>query len=240
VKYYENLLSTQITVKKLAEKGFDEGIIVISKRQTGGYGRMKRVWSSNIGGLWFSMLLKPQICSNEASKLALLLSIILKRTFETKYKIISEIKWPNDIIVCGKKLAGIIIETSIENDIINWVVVGIGININNDLPKYLEDKSVSLKKILKVRVDMIEFMTVFLSEFEREYLNFQKNGFSQFLKEYNDRIAYKYETVIINNKYSIVTGINLGINDRGGLIVKTDYGIKSVMSGTLETMKKMK
>jgi BirA family biotin operon repressor/biotin-[acetyl-CoA-carboxylase] ligase len=221
----------------LAEEGFNEGIIVVSKRQTAGYGRMKRVWSSNIGGLWFSMLLKPKIYSGEASKLALLLSIILKRILEQKYKIISEVKWPNDILVYRKKLAGIIIETSVEDGTINWIVAGVGININNDFPEYLEDSSISLKKILKIRINRAEFMTVFLAEFEKEYINFQKNGFGQFLKEYNDKIAYKGETVIVNDGYNIITGMNLGIDDIGRLIVKTGDSVKNVISGTLEVVK---
>lgn len=233
IKYYKKLPSTQLAVKKLAQKGFEEGFVVVAEKQTSGYGRIQRIWNSNIGGLWFSILLKPIIRPNEVSKLALLLSIALKRTLERKYQISSKIKWSNDVLVCDKKIAGIIVEMSAERDKINWVVAGIGVNINNDIPKDLENVAISLKDILKSETNRTEFMAEFLIDFEKLYFDFQKNGFKQFLKEYNSNLAYKNKSVSVDTGYAVTTGMNLGINEEGMLIIKTPNGFEKIMSGTL-------
>ncbi|MDR1926452.1 MAG: biotin--[acetyl-CoA-carboxylase] ligase [Endomicrobium sp.] len=238
IKCYKEIASTQTAVKKLAEKGFDEGIIIVSERQTKGYGRINRTWNSNVGGLWFSMLLKPLIRPDEVPKLTLLLSIALNRILERNYKVISQIKWPNDVIIYGKKIAGIIVEISAEQGATNWIVSGIGININNELPEDLKDTAISLKDILGTETDMAEFMAVFLIEFEKLYLDFQKNGFTQFLKEYNDKIAYKNELITIDNCCSVTIGKNFGIDEDGKLIVKTNNGFEKMMSGTLRKLEK--
>jgi BirA family biotin operon repressor/biotin-[acetyl-CoA-carboxylase] ligase len=175
LKFYKKITSTQTIAKEQANKGFHEGLIVIAEQQTKGYGRNKAIWSSNAGGLWFSMLLRPKIRPSEASKLTLLLSNALKIVLEEKYKLDSEIKWPNDVLVFGKKIAGILIEMSAEQNIINWIVAGVGININNDLPKELESTSISLKNILKKEVSRTEFIAEFLVKFENLYFNFQKD-----------------------------------------------------------------
>jgi BirA family biotin operon repressor/biotin-[acetyl-CoA-carboxylase] ligase len=232
LKYYKQLPSTQTAVKKLAEKNFDEGVVVIAGKQTNGYGRIKRRWSSNLGGLWFSMLLKPSIRPDEVSKLALLLSIALKRTLK-KYKVCSQIKWPNDIFVNSKKIAGILIEMSAEQDRLNWVVAGVGININNKLPINLTDSAICLKEVLERGLDRAEFFVEFLTEFEYVYSNFFNNGFEIFTQEYNHNIAYKNRVVVIDDGYSIVSGENLGIDIDGKLIIKTKTGLEKIMSGTL-------
>jgi BirA family biotin operon repressor/biotin-[acetyl-CoA-carboxylase] ligase len=174
IKFYKETTSTQTIAKEQADKGFHEGLIFIAEQQTKGYGRNKAIWSSNIGGLWFSMLLKPKIRVNEVSKLTLLLSNAIKIVLKEKYTVSSEIKWPNDVLVLGKKIAGVLIEMSAEQNIINWIVAGVGININNSLPKKLESTSISLKNVLKKDVSRTEFITEFLMKFDDLYLNFQK------------------------------------------------------------------
>jgi len=233
IRYYKELESTQIVIKELAEKGLDEGIVVIAKKQTGGYGRDKKKWVSNVGGLWFSILLKPLIQPNEISKLTLLLGIMLGRVFEKKYNINSEIKWPNDVLISGKKIVGIITEISVKQNKTNWVAAGIGVNINNSLPKYLENISISLKDVLKRKISRLEFISAFFNEFEDLYFDFKKNGFRNFLKEYNDKIAYKNRNIVVDNGYCVITGKNLGIDESGRLIVKTENKLEKIVSGTV-------
>jgi BirA family biotin operon repressor/biotin-[acetyl-CoA-carboxylase] ligase len=232
IKYYKELPSTQTTVKTLAQKGFDEGTVVIAEKQTNGYGRIKRVWNSNSGGLWFSILLKPFLAPEESTKLALILSIALKQTFDF-YNLDSKIKWPNDIFINNKKIAGIIIEMSAEQDIINWVVAGIGVNINNKLPEELKKMSTSLKEIINKEVNRTEFICKFFINFEKLYTSFEKEGFQQFLKEYNDNLLYKNKHVTINTGYNTITGMNFGIDENGMLIIKAKESFKKIISGTL-------
>jgi BirA family biotin operon repressor/biotin-[acetyl-CoA-carboxylase] ligase len=236
LKYYRQLPSTQTAVKRLAEKDFDEGVVVIAERQTNGYGRIKREWSSNVGGLWFSVLLKPTIRPDEVSKLALLLGIALYRTLK-KYRVDSDIKWPNDVFVNGRKIAGILVEMSAEQDRVNWVVAGVGININNKLPSKLTDISICLKDVLGRELDRAEILVEFLTEFECIYISFCNNGFEMFAQEYNCNIAYKSKAIIVDDGYSIVSGINLGIDTNGKLTIKTKTGLEKIISGTLRLKK---
>jgi BirA family biotin operon repressor/biotin-[acetyl-CoA-carboxylase] ligase len=239
IKYYKETASTQIVVKKLAERDFGEGIVVIAEKQTKGYGRIKRMWNSNEGGLWFSMLLKPVICPDESSRLSLLFSIALNRILKKKYGISSEIKWPNDILIFGKKVAGIIIEMSVEQDIINWVAAGVGVNINNSLPENLKNTSISIKEVLKREIDRAKFFAAFLTEFESLYSNFQKDGFKQFLEEYNSKVAYKDAFVTVDSGYNdIITGKNFGIDESGRLIIGTKNKLEKIISGTLRRAEK--
>ncbi|MDR1243768.1 MAG: biotin--[acetyl-CoA-carboxylase] ligase [Endomicrobium sp.] len=237
IKYYKELPSTQTTVKMLAQKGFYEGTVVIVEKQTSGYGRIKRVWASNTGGLWFSILLKPFLVPEESTKLALILSIALKQTFDL-YNIDSKIKWPNDIFINNKKIAGIIIEMSAEQDIINWIVAGIGININNELPKELKDIATSLKEIINKEIDRTEFICKFFINFEKLYTSFKEKGLKPFLKEYNANLLYKNKHVTISNGHNTITGINLGIDENGMLIVKTKDNVEKIISGTLRETQK--
>ncbi|MDR1259878.1 MAG: biotin--[acetyl-CoA-carboxylase] ligase [Endomicrobium sp.] len=236
LKYYKELDSTQIAAKKLANENFEEGIIIVAEEQNKGYGRTEKIWNSNSGGLWFSMLLRPTIHPSESSKLALILSIALNRILEKKYKIHSEIKWPNDILIREKKIAGIIIEMSTKRNIINWIVAGIGININNNLPEYLVDTAISLNKILNAKVDRSYFLSEFLIIFEDLYFDFQKNGFKQFFTEYNDKIAYKNKQIIVDDGYNTIIGKNLGIDIDGMLIVRTDNKLERITSGTVRLL----
>jgi BirA family biotin operon repressor/biotin-[acetyl-CoA-carboxylase] ligase len=239
IKYYKETTSTQNIVKELAKKNFGEGVVVIAEKQTKGYGRVKRVWNSNEGGLWFSMLLKPVMCSDESSRLSLLLGIALNRILEKNYGISSEIKWPNDILICGKKVAGIIIEMSVEQDMINWVAAGVGVNINNSLPEDLKSISISIKEVLKREIDRGEFIAAFLTEFEGLYFDFQRYGFKLFLDEYNSKIAYKGALVTVDGGYNdTITGKSFGIDENGRLIIETRNKIEKIISGTLRRAEK--
>jgi len=234
VRYYEEVESTQPVVKELAERGFGEGIIVVAERQTGSYGRFKRKWDSDTGGLWFTMLLRPAIRPCEASKLAFVFGIALRRILERKCKIASEIKWPNDIIVSDKKVAGVLIEMSAHSgSILNWIAAGIGINVNNDLPEYLEHISISLKNVLGREVDRAEFLFSFLKEFEDIYFDFQKSGFEYFWEEYNNELAYKNKIIAVENEYNTIVGENLGIDENGRLLVRTEDTVEKIVTGTV-------
>ncbi|AKL97914.1 biotin--[acetyl-CoA-carboxylase] ligase [Endomicrobium proavitum] len=231
--YYKKINSTQTKLKTIADAVAREGVIVCADVQTGGYGRMKREWSSSNGGLWFSMLLKPALRPDEVSKLALIISLALNRVFKQKYGVKTNIKWPNDILFKGRKASGILVDMSAEQDIVNWVVAGIGINVNNVLPKELKNISVSLGEILNKFVGRAQLLAQFLCVFDEIYAAFKKSGFKIFVKEYNDNIVFINESIKIDTGFDIIEGVNLGIDGDGKLILKTPKGLEKITAGTV-------
>ncbi|MDR0485438.1 MAG: biotin--[acetyl-CoA-carboxylase] ligase [Elusimicrobiota bacterium] len=183
---YKKIISTQTKGKKEAEKGAKERTIIIASRQSGGYGTRQKFWLSQKGGLWLSFILKPQIKAEKAQFLQFLLCLAMRRAlnkaFLKQLKTKFEIKPPNDILYKGKKICGILVETSIVGDIIKWAVCGIGINVNNVLPKEMQESAISLKEILKKEIDLSDLATAFFIEFFKIYGVFLKGGKSAELK----------------------------------------------------------
>ncbi|MCL2485389.1 MAG: biotin--[acetyl-CoA-carboxylase] ligase [Endomicrobia bacterium] len=233
VLHYAKIDSTQTKIKELAAENAAEGTIVAAEQQSGGYGRMKRHWSSAKGGLWFSLLLKPRMRPDETSKLALITAIALNRVLEKQYNIKSSVKWPNDILVKDKKISGIIVEMSAEQDMVNWVAAGIGINVNNILPGELKKISTTMKEILNKNIDRASLLGYFINEFDILYSDFQKNGFESYVKEYNSKTAYNGDSVTVDTGFETVKGINKGVDKHGKLIIDTKNGIVQIISGTL-------
>jgi BirA family biotin operon repressor/biotin-[acetyl-CoA-carboxylase] ligase len=227
--------STQTKIKKLAESSAG-GLVVCAEEQTEGYGRRKKSWSSNKGGLWFSFLLKPEISPNDVPKIALLISVAVNRVFERKYELNSKIKWPNDILADGKKLCGIITEMSAEDGAVNWIAAGVGINVSNALPEELVKESATIKEILKKDVRRTELLAAVLQEFDAVYEEFMKRGFASFHKEYNEKSAFINERVFIDTGFGIIKGINLGASKSGELLLKTGGGVERIISGTLRKL----
>ena len=230
--HFKKINSTQIKLKNLANDNEPEGTVIVADEQNAGYGRMMREWSSAAGGLWFSMLLKPKIAPERASLTALLIGIALNRVLEKEYGVKTKIKWPNDILFDCKKLAGIIIEMSAEQDAVNWIAAGVGVNADNILPEDLKD-AVSLSAILDKAADRAKLLAFFLSEFDGIYGEFQNSGFVGFTGEYNKNIAFLNENVTIDSGFDIIKGLNKGISEDGRLIIETNSGFEKIMSGTL-------
>jgi BirA family biotin operon repressor/biotin-[acetyl-CoA-carboxylase] ligase len=236
---YKKVSSTQDIVKNIAKKNCG-AVVVVCEQQVSGYGRFKRKWHSAKGGLWFSILLKPKVAINEFPKLSLLFAVAIKRVFCENYKIYCKIKWSNDILIYGKKISGILIESFCCNGFV-FAAVGIGININNVIDKELREFAVSLREVLGKEVNMDEFFNVLLEKIEKVYFDFEKSGFSQFVEEYNDSIAYKNEVVDIVDDIgeSKNSGVNLGIDSSAALLIETENKqIKRIISGTLRLASK--
>lgn len=232
IEYFKKTNSTQIKLKSMAANGEPEGWIIIAEEQGASYGRMNRHWSSMPGGLWFSILLRPKISPEKVPLISLLTGLSLNRVLKNNYNADSKIKWTNDILCRDKKIAGVIIEMSAEQDIVNWISVGIGVNAGNKLPDDLTDAA-ALNEILKIDIDRAELLALFLLEFERVYEVFKKTGFAEFVPEYNENIAYMDEDVTIDSGFGIINGVNKGINEDGRLVIETEKGFEKVISGTL-------
>ena len=145
ILHFKTIDSTNHFARTLIKEEIDEGSIVVADIQTSGRGRNNRLWSSPIGGLWFSVILYPDISSKKGMTVTMAASVSVADAIKKSFGLNTEIKWPNDILINGKKVCGILTEIETKNDRIFYSIVGIGINVNNDLDSELENIATSLK-----------------------------------------------------------------------------------------------
>lgn len=232
--------TTHIFAKNFARNNINDigmdGTIVVSKCQSAAIGRMGRSWASPEGGLWLSVILRPKIPLYDLSKFGLAAAVCAVKTL-SDYNIKANIKWPNDIIVNEKKIAGILMEASGETDSIDFLVLSIGINVNiniSALPTEIQKQSTSTIKELCREINLNKFLAVFLLNLEEYYIDFP-NNWSIIKKEFGryDSVLNKEVTVSTGNKS--LTGKAAGIDDDGHLILDSAEGLVNISSGEIKT-----
>ncbi len=231
--------STNIRAKQLAEFGEEEGTIIIAEKQTAGKGRMGRHWESEPGaGIYMSMVLRPDISPVYVPGITLVTALALVGAIKETCNASPLIKWPNDIVLGGKKICGILTEMSSEMDFINYVVTGIGINANNKyFPEEIEETATSLFIQTGKKTDRAQLAACTIDYFGRYYKKFEKaKSIEPFTNEYNNALANRDKEVKIlygmaENAKKTETGIARGIDKNGALIVDTKSGTRHVLSG---------
>lgn len=225
--------STQDYGRKVANAGAPEGTVVVALEQKAGKGRMRRTWSSPRGGLWFTLLLRPSVPMSELYKLTLLFGVSVARALDS-YGLKPYLKWPNDILVDGKKICGILLEISGEPDRVDYVLVGIGLNVNfssRDLPDDIHSSSTSIYDALNRRVDRADLLCRILEDSEHLYLSAIKEGFQNVINAWRLMSCTIGRTVTVQSFGTSISGRAVDIDDDGSLIVKTKEGLKKVYSG---------
>ncbi len=203
ILYHTEVGSTNEEVKKIAQKGYPEGTLVIAENQTMGKGRMGRMWLSSTRGISFSVLLKPPIPPAQTPQLSLMAAAALQQTLMKDFSIMTGIKWPNDLMIKGKKICGILTEMNGEIDRVNYVVLGVGINVNQsfeDFTTELQDEATSLKIVTGHEINRAILLQKYLDNLENFYLDYLEKGFSQ------TRDICKAESHTLNNLVSIISG----------------------------------
>ncbi len=175
--FREEVGSTMDIARELAEAGAPEGTIVFAARQTAGRGRRGRGWESPEGGAWFSLLLRPPMELCRAGCLSVLAAVACALAIRERYALPVRVKWPNDLLLDNRKLGGVLIELAAVGAHIDWLIVGIGINVNNPLPKEARLPPLSLAGALGHSIDLEEFFAVILRALARWYLRFLQEGF---------------------------------------------------------------
>lgn len=234
IHYYDVTDSTNTRAKQLAEEGSPHGTLVVADRQESGKGRRGRSWTSPGGlNIYMSILLKPEITPQSASMLTLIAALSVARALNASAGLSPRIKWPNDIILNGKKVCGILTEMSTEIEHINYIVVGIGINVGNTkFPEDIASMATSLflegcKKIK--RTELIENVC---EQFECCFDIFQKTmDLSPIRQEYQNLLVNRGRNVRVLDPKEPFEGTALGITDTGELIVDTKEGQKLVSAG---------
>ncbi|MBU1062488.1 MAG: biotin--[acetyl-CoA-carboxylase] ligase [Candidatus Omnitrophica bacterium] len=229
---YKEIGSTNDIAYSLATQGEKEGSIVIAEYQTKGRGRLGRKWiSPRAKGVYFSVILRPDILPKDISVITLISSLSVAKTIRDLTNLAAFIKWPNDVLINKQKVCGILTELNGETDKINFVIVGIGINVNAKkelLPK--EATSLSVEK--EGLISRLEFVKMLLRNLDVYYKIFNKGRIDQILKEYKRLSAILDRRVRVNYHNSSVSGHAIDVDKEGALILRLDSGFhERVLAG---------
>ncbi len=233
IVYKDFVKSTNELAKRLAYQGAAEGTVVVAEEQTGGKGRLERsFFSPKEKGIWFSVILRPPYLPKDTPKFTLMAAVAVVKAIE-RFNLRAGIKWPNDIMYNGRKLVGILTEMSAEIGHLNYIVVGIGINVNvkrEEFPESIREIAASLSEMNGENLNRIEIFRAILEEFDNLYV---ENNFEEVFKiwrQYNITLGEKV-TVFSAESGEIFTGTAIDITEDGALAVETGGEKKIVYAG---------
>jgi BirA family biotin operon repressor/biotin-[acetyl-CoA-carboxylase] ligase len=228
IHYFPEIGSTMDAARELAKKGAGEGTIVIAEAQTCGRGRLSREWLSPEGGIYFTLVLRPRISPAYAPRINLMVAVAVAATIRKLLGLKAELKWPNDVLIEGRKVCGILAEMDAEMDVINFVNVGIGINANTSIPQF-EKTATSLKDVLGREISRKDFLRALLVEIERRRPLLMK---ADLLEEWKKLSATLKKDVRIMSLGEEVIGQAIDIDATGALILKgKDGSLRTVLVG---------
>ena len=235
VLYFDTIDSTNTKAQELAEKGYPSGTLVVADKQESGKGRRGRSWVSPSGtGIFMTLMIKPDINPNNASMLTLVAALAVAKAITSVTGEEAMIKWPNDIVVNGKKVCGILTEMNAQFDYINHIVVGIGINVHNEsFPEEISQMASSLMiEAGGKRFHRAQIIAETMSYFEQYYDTFlQTQDLSALVREYDKLLVNRNKSVRVLDPKEPFDGKAMGITPKGELIVDTWESRKLVSSG---------
>ena len=241
IQVFEKTTSTNDVIEKLARDGVREGAVVFAESQTKGRGRLGRVWLSPARkGLWFSILLRPELRPQAATQLTIASATALRRAIQAVTRLSPEIKWPNDLLIGGKKVAGILTEMSAEVDRVRHIILGIGVDVNlapNEFPAELRKIATSLRIEAGEEISRSELATAILRELDVDYARIGAGKFSQVADEWEAGCATIGKNVSVQTGVQRIRGRAEALDDDGALLVRTEHGhLERVIGGdvTLE------
>lgn len=233
--YLPEVDSTNNRAKDLACAGAPEGTVVLAERQTGGRGRLGRSWHSPQGGLWFSVILRPDLPPLRAPEATFMAAVAVTDALHAFSVPAVGIKWPNDLVVEGRKLGGILTELAAEAERLEWLVIGIGLNVNiaeNAFPPSLRGTSASISSLLGRPVDRAGLLAAILGSLERWYRTWLAEGFGPVIAAWRERQQCLGRRVRIVTGGRAWHGRALAVDDEGALIVERAPGVvQRVLSG---------
>ena len=236
IHHFETLDSTNSRAYQLALAGAGEGELVIAESQSKGRGRLGREWfSPPFLNLYLSVILRPNIPPQQASLITLMAAVATSDAIEKFSGLHPSIKWPNDILMGNRKLAGLLNEIHSETDRIHFVILGMGINLNVDkgkMPREIQRLATSLKEEMGETVSRKNFLQCLLSEVEKWYSVFLRKGGGAILKAWRERARIEGKTVKVTSFGETLVGTAVGVDSDGALILKTRNGErKRVVAG---------
>lgn len=243
IHFFKEVDSTNDVARELAMEGAEEGTIVVAESQRSGKGRRGKKWISPSGGVWMTIILRPDIEPVKAPQLTLVTGVAVAETLDQECGLNIGIKWPNDILIGDKKVSGILTEVETKKREVEFVLVGIGIDLNMDVsifPPNLRGGATSLKAELEREIQGAELVQRFLQRFEALYNQFNDGEFRKILTQWRKLSSTIGTYVEVHKKGRTVYGEAVGVNKDGKLILELDDGtLRKVVSGEcLHTKKK--
>lgn len=220
--------STNEWAKQLAISGANEGTITIAAIQSSGRGRLRRRWASPIGGLWFSIILRPKMRPADVPKLTVLAGLSAAEILKRLYGLRIETKWPNDILVNGRKIGGILGEANSKGERVNFAILGIGINANFDayksLPDSIASNATSIETELGRKIRLEDLLGALLERLETDYAAYMKSGFANTLAAWKKHASFLGREVRVIDQGKSVTGVAEDVDEEGRLIIRLKNG----------------
>lgn len=242
IRVFEQTTSTNDVVEKLARDGVKEGVVVFAESQSKGRGRLGRVWTSPARkGLWFSVLLRPDLRPQETTQLTVAAATALWRAIHTETGLSPEIKWPNDILIRGKKVVGILTELSAELDRVKHVTLGVGVDVNltaNEFPAELRKIATSLRIEAGEPISRPDLATAILRELDRDYGRVCSGKFAELADEWEEHCSTIGQQVVISMGDRKLRGRAESLDDDGALVLRTEHGrLERVIGGDVTVEK---
>ncbi|MFN3921334.1 MAG: biotin--[acetyl-CoA-carboxylase] ligase [Caldimicrobium sp.] len=226
VFYFLSTTSTMDIAKELAEK--EKKAIVIAERQSKGRGRLGRVWESELGGLWFTLILRYPIPLKEVFLLTYLSAVSAALAINKTYNLEAKVKWPNDVLLLEKKVAGILLEIKAEVDLLLYALIGIGVNVNNEVSsKDFLYPAISISEVLNQKVSRLPLLENFLQYFEELLLN--KDQILPIWRTLSDTLGKKVKVL---SSERVFIGKAIDVDNEGALLLQSEEGkIERIFSG---------
>ncbi len=240
IYYFDTIDSTQNFALKLSQKPYENGSVVIAERQTKGRGRLNRKWASPRGGIWMSVLLRPNFELAQTSLFPMISSLALSIAIEKILKIKPELKWPNDVTLKGKKVAGILIDVAIESNKIDYLIIGVGVNFRIQPSKISKlvmnsQKYNGITTLVKEKQDgnPVELVQQFLFELEQMYNKVISNSNVEIRKKWIKRSSTIGKNVTTTTTAGLLRGKAIGIDETGALLLSNKGKIHRILAGDI-------
>jgi BirA family biotin operon repressor/biotin-[acetyl-CoA-carboxylase] ligase len=228
IQVFQETTSTNDVIEKLARDGVPEGVVVFAESQSKGRGRLGRKWISPAKkGLWFSVLLRPKLPPRQATQLTVAFGVALRRALAEHSGLRPEIKWPNDILVGGRKVAGILTELSAELDRLRYAILGIGVDVNlqpGDFPPELRKTATSLKSELGKPISRADLAVTILRELDRDYRRLCAGEFAELAEEWEEQCSTLGKSIVIRTAQREIRGRAESLGEDGALLLRTEHG----------------
>ena len=236
VHYFPSISSTQDEARRLAEEGVEEGTVVVAEEQVVPRGRLGRAYCTPPGGLWLSLVLRPRRSPGEVGSLPLLAAVAVGRAVQEVTGLEVTVKWPNDLLLKGRKVVGVLVELMSEQDLVRYAIVGIGVNVNlmpSDLPPELRNAATSLKEEVGSEVSRLILFRRIMERMEELYDQHMECGAAEVIKAWRSLPTILGEWVEVDDGADKWEGEAVDLDKDGALLVRVDGKLRRVVAGDI-------